>query len=80
MSGWGVTVGGGFENKDKETNQKTSSSEVEEEDQYTIGTTLPVGRSIADKLSKWASNDEKIMAHPMPIGGLELVPLVDAIT
>jgi len=78
---WTVPIAGGsVESKDTESNRNTSSSEVHEEDQYTIGTTLPVGRSIADKLSKWASNDEKIMAHPMPIGGLELVPLVDAIT
>jgi len=65
-----VTVKGSYEKKDQTTNQRTTSSEVHEDKQYTIGTTLPEGSSIQDKLNKWASNDDKIMAHPMPIGGI----------
>ena len=74
-----VTMKGSFESKDQTTNQRTTSSQVTEDKQYTIGTTLPEGNSIQEKLNKWAADDEKIMSHPMPIGGIQLIPITDAI-
>ena len=79
VSAWVVSAKGSYKSSDSTSTQKTSSSEVYEEDQYTVGTTLPEGITIRDKLNKWASNDEKIMAFPMPIGDMQLIPLAEAI-
>ena len=79
-SGWGVTAGGSHSSSNQEINRSTNTSEINTLDQYTIGTTLPEGDTVRDKLNRWASDDRKIMAHPMPIGDMELIPLVDAIT
>ena len=75
MSAWMVTAKGSYSRSDQTSSMRTTDSEVHEEDRYTIGTTLPEGSSIQDQLNKWAANDEKIMAHPMPIGDMQLMPI-----
>ena len=79
LSGFGFTAGGSSTSTETEKTTNRSTVSINESDQYTIGTTLPAGDNIKQKLESWAINDAKIMAHPMPIGKMNLVPLVDEI-
>lgn len=79
VSGWGFSAGGSYSETSSDTTRETTNGMVTETGQYTIGTTLPGGRDLAERLSLWAKNDAKIMAHPMPIGGMTLAPIADEI-
>jgi len=61
------------------TSGKEVSSNVSSVDQFTVGTVLPSGDTMKDKLDSWAKDEVEIMKYPMPIGGMTLVPLVDEI-
>ena len=71
------SASGGASSSSSDSSSQASS--VTEQDQFTIGTTLPSGKNLQEKLDSWASNDTKIMSHPMPIGGMQLELLPQSI-
>jgi hypothetical protein len=73
----------GFNTDNETTNSSESNSQNSKTNSdmnmYTLGTPLPTGGTMEDKLNTWAGNTAAIMAEPVPIANMELVLITDAI-
>jgi len=63
-----------------ETNKSSDSKNMQSKTNastYTIGSDLPGGANVAEKLKNWVANKAAIAKDPQPIGNYSLIPIED---